>query len=72
VECHDTAVGPPYVNVLGGVISTDHAVDALQKMVIPSYRHNYDQKAQSTACEDRFRWSRIAKQFAAVVDGVVG
>lgn len=64
VECTSTAIGPPYVNVIGGVVDEEAFINALDDMYrTPSLRQEFSEAGLSRASEDRFRWSHIGAAF---------
>jgi D-inositol-3-phosphate glycosyltransferase len=72
VPCTSTAVGPPYVNVIGGVADEDLFVQALDSVYRDhNLRRGLGEQALSLAGQPCFRWSNIGQRFVAAVDGVL-
>lgn len=68
VPCTSTAIGPPYINVIGGVpdqAKFTQALDALYKN--PAYRERNSKAALERANEHRFRWPNIGRAFTDAV-----
>lgn len=72
VKCPTTHIGPPYVNVIGGVPDQDEFMRALSRMYIDKQaREQNGQAALERAQESRFRWANIGKQYVEVLAGVL-
>lgn len=72
VPCSTTHVGPPYVNVVGGVVDKDPFVDALQAMYSdPLVRRTIAQAGRKLAGNDRFRWSTIGRSYVEALDSLM-
>ncbi len=68
VSCRSTVVGPPYVNVLGGVPDREGFVQALHTFYTDSARRMvYRQRGLDYVSQPHFRWSFIAQQFDRVI-----
>lgn len=64
VRCTGTAIGPPYVNVIGGVPDKDLFIAALDALYHrSSYRKQNGEAALERAQQARFRWSNIGKEY---------
>lgn len=72
VPCTSTAVGPPYLGVIGAVPDEKMFVAQLDRLY-----HDQEWRTQvalngfSRVNEDRFRWTAIGEQWKAVLDAVV-
>lgn len=69
VPCTTTAVGPPYVNVIGGV--ADEAIfikelDALYRS--PELRNEAMLAGLALVADERYRWKTIGERFNAAID----
>lgn len=72
VPCSTTAVGPPYVNVIGGVPDQGKFVTALHALYTNADgREQNARAALELAQEPRFRWETIGQQYLDVLDGVL-
>jgi len=68
VHCSSMAIGPPYVNVLGGVADEQDCLDALDQMHRDeSLRREFSEVGLERASEERFRWSNIGREFNSAV-----
>lgn len=72
IPCTSTAIGPPYVNVIGGVPDQTQFIGALNTM----YRNKDARRQNSVAAfecaqQPRFRWENVGKQFAEVLSQVL-
>lgn len=69
VPCTSTCVGPPYVNVLGGVVDENKFIDALHALyTYPEYRTRNSAAAIERANEPRYRWKNVAQAFTDAVE----
>lgn len=72
VPCTSTAIGPPYVNVVGGIPDQDSFVQALDNLYRDRHaRERLGVEALARATEERFRWWNIGQRWAETVDGVL-
>jgi len=72
VKCTSTAVGPPYLNVIGGVADEGLFIQALQALYsVPHYRARNSAAALERASQPRFNWSVIGERWQEAVDGVL-
>ena len=72
VPCPTTVVGPPFVNVIGGVPDEKIFVIALQRMYIDARaRENNSKAALECAQQPCFRWNNIGEAWVATLDGVL-
>lgn len=68
VPCTTTAVGPPYVNVIGGVADKTDFIWALDGLYQhEALREALSELALTTAREPRFRWSVVGQQYIEVL-----
>lgn len=68
VPCTSTAIGPPYVNVIGGVPDEAEFIRALNALYRnKDVRRINRQAALERAGEERFRWPVIGKQVSDVL-----
>jgi D-inositol-3-phosphate glycosyltransferase len=68
VSCPTTCIGPPYVNVIGGVADQKETVEALDLF----YRDrdqlaHYSAKSLILATQPRYQWKRIGEQYDEVL-----
>jgi D-inositol-3-phosphate glycosyltransferase len=71
VRCSGTAIGPPYVNVIGGVVDERHFTNALDVLYKDSeLRRDIAARGFARVNEPRFRWEHIGQQFIEVLDAV--
>jgi len=64
VPCTSTAVGPPYVNVIGGIADENLFVDAIDHLYSDKdARTLYAKSGLLRMQEEMFRWSNIGQQF---------
>ena len=69
VPCSSTCVGPPYVNVIGGVADQQIFVTALDGLHRDAAaRKALGQRALARAQEERFRWPNIGQAFLDAVE----
>ncbi len=72
VPCTSTAVGPPYLNVIGGVADEDLFIRALQSLYeTPNFRQQNGAAALERASQPRFNWSTIGDAWQSALDGVL-
>lgn len=72
VPCTSTAIGPPYVNVIGGIADEWQFVDALDRIYRePELRAQLRADGLARVREERFRWQHIGEQVLSVLDGVL-
>jgi D-inositol-3-phosphate glycosyltransferase len=68
VPCTSTAIGPPYVNVIGGVPDQAKFTQALDSLYRNAhYRERNSKAAIERANEHRFRWAHIGQAFTDAV-----
>lgn len=74
IPCPTTAVGPPYVNVIGGVPDQAAFVAALDAFYYSSEtRAGYAKHGMALAREDRYGWAGIGQRYAeALQAGLTG
>ena len=71
IPCSSTAIGSPYVNVLGGVADEAEFMVALNALYrSKELRQEWGQKGLQRVREARFQWPEIGRQFKQVVDSV--
>lgn len=72
VPCTSTAIGPPFVNVIGGVVDQEKFIAALDALYrFPQYREQNGQAALERASQERFRWPIIGQQYLQVLANVL-
>jgi glycosyltransferase involved in cell wall biosynthesis len=72
VPCTSTAIGPPYVNVIGGVADERAFVRELDSLYKNrALREQTALDGLARAAEDRFRWAHIGEQVRAAAEQVV-
>lgn len=72
VPCTSTAIGPPYVNVIGGVADEARFIAALDALYRnKGTRMNNSKAALERASKSQFRWEAIGAEFAKVLDDVL-
>jgi len=71
VPCSSTAIGPPYLNIIGGVVDEVGFVSALNKFYRdePLRRHFAD-LGMKRAHEDRFNWKHIGYKYTEAFKAV--
>lgn len=66
VPCPTTAIGPPYVNVIGGVADERHFVTALNRTYSDDRaRQMNGEAAIERVGEERFRWNVVGQRYLA-------
>lgn len=71
VPCTSTTIGPPYVNVIGGVADEEKFIAALQAMYErKDYREINKQAGLEHVADSRFRWATIGQQWLNALAGV--
>jgi D-inositol-3-phosphate glycosyltransferase len=73
IPCSDTAIGPPYVNVIGGVLDGRLFVEALHSAYL-NWRetgHSVDQVSLDRAASSKFRWENIGQGYMRVLKEVL-
>lgn len=72
VSCTSTAIGPPYVNVIGGVPDEAQFVEALDALYQDvGLRVTYGARGCQLTGEPRFRWANIGRAFGEAVEQVL-
>ena len=72
VPCPTTHIGPPYVNVVGGVPDEEAFVESLHAMYLHrEYREAFSKLGLRRVEEDRFNWNNIAARYAEVFEQFV-
>jgi D-inositol-3-phosphate glycosyltransferase len=72
ISCPTTEIGPPYVNVLGGIADQAEFVNTLQALYAHrEHRAIYRRLGLDLADEPRFRWNNIAEQYAALFESIL-
>lgn len=68
VSCPTTCIGPPYVNVIGGVPDETELVDALQALYVSrEYREKMAREARAVATRAEYDWKFIGREYARVL-----
>jgi glycosyltransferase involved in cell wall biosynthesis len=72
IPCTTTAVGPPYVNVIGGIPDQAKFVEALDGLYRnPDWRVQNSQAGLERARQPRFRWENVGAEFEKALTGVL-
>jgi D-inositol-3-phosphate glycosyltransferase len=72
IPCSSTAVGPPYVNVIGGVVDEEPFVGALQTLYTdPVFYARRREAGLATAARPEFDWGHIGAQFLGALEGLL-
>jgi D-inositol-3-phosphate glycosyltransferase len=72
VPCKTTEIGPPYVNVIGGVPDEYEFHNALSALYEnPDYRETNSKAALERASQERFNWTYIGNTFVDVLNKVL-
>jgi glycosyltransferase involved in cell wall biosynthesis len=72
LPCTSTQVGPPYVNVIGGVMDERAAINSLQSMYESvDLRNRCGSDGFARASEKRFHWDTCAESVAQVLNRVL-
>lgn len=72
VPCTSTAIGPPFVNVIGGVVDREKFIAGLDALYrFPQYRETNSAAALERASQARFRWPNIGQEYLRVLDEVL-
>jgi D-inositol-3-phosphate glycosyltransferase len=67
IPCTSTAIGPPYVNVIGGIADKTRFIQALDELYVSHERRRELREAGlARVREDRFRWEHIGAAFRDV------
>lgn len=73
VPCPTTHIGPPYVNVIGGVPDEAKFIDALDLMYRnPSTRAEHALAALGRAAEPRFAWPAVGAAYLDILNSLLG
>lgn len=68
IPCTSTVIGPPYVNVIGGVPDETLFIEALDQLYLDRrLRESWGARARDRAIENRFQWSVIGEQYLHVL-----
>lgn len=68
VPCPTTAIGPPYVNVIGGVADQTATVTALDALYRDkALRADYGRRGLALAQEPRYRWESIGESYTQLL-----
>lgn len=71
VPCTSTCIGPPYVNVIGGVPDEAACVDALDALYrSPGLRDWYRHLGGARVREARFQWAQIGQRYVDTLRGL--
>jgi len=71
IPCTATHVGPPYVNVIGGVPDEESFVRNLNLMYRdPQFRAGFADLALKCASDPRYRWENIGAAYLTVLDSL--
>lgn len=69
VPCTSTAIGPPYVNVIGGVPDEASFISALHALYTnPSYCEQNRAAGLERVTQERFRWPNIAQRYHTAIE----
>ena len=69
VPCTATAIGPPYVNVLGGVVDETKFIQALHALYAnKDARKNNAQAALECASQEQFTWENIGERWVETLE----
>lgn len=72
IPCTSTAIGPPYLNVIGGVADEEEFIQALDSMYqSKTLRESFSADGLVRASEERFRWANIGRAFTDAVADVL-
>ena len=71
IPCPTTLIGPPYVNVIGGIPDQGEFVAALDRMYMDKYRKVSGKRALVRASEERFSWNHIGEAWASTLEQVL-
>lgn len=72
VPCPTTAIGPPYVNVIGGVADEEAFVDALDLMYRDKKaREMFSKLSLRLSNAQRFQWRDVGQQYLNVMSNVL-
>lgn len=72
IPCTSTAIGPPYVNVVGGVPDERQFVQSMQRLYIDKRaREQNRQAALECAGQACYRWENIGDSWVAALDGLL-
>lgn len=72
VQCTATAVGPPYVNVVGGVADEVQFIEALDRLYCAkAFREKYSELGLKRVREAQFRWESVGAAWKDLLDRVV-
>lgn len=72
IWCSSTHIGPPYVNVLGGVMDKEACITTLNTVYEqPEFREDLKRKGLTRVSDPRFRWEHIGEEFQEAVDLVL-
>lgn len=73
IPCTSTAIGPPYLNVIGGVADEEEFVRALDALYrSEALRKSVSESGLERVNEERFRWENIGQAFCDVAMLVIG
>jgi glycosyltransferase involved in cell wall biosynthesis len=71
VPCTSTVIGPPYVNVIGGVADKTLFVEALDRVYRSAeLRDELRQSGLVRVQEPRFRWPNIGQRYVEALDSL--
>jgi D-inositol-3-phosphate glycosyltransferase len=68
VPCTSTAVGSPFVNVIGGVADEEAFVDALARAAEPAEAARLRAAGLALAARPEHRWAQVGRSFADVIE----
>ncbi len=72
VPCTTTAIGPPYVNVIGGIPDEEEFIVALNNLYqTVELRDAFSKHGLNLVNQECYRWSNIGKEFNEVITSVL-
>lgn len=72
VPCTSTAIGPPFVNVLGGIPDQTNFVRALHRLYVDKQAREQNAKAAlECAQQPKFNWKNIGQSWLEMLEGVL-
>lgn len=73
IPCTSTAIGPPYLNIIGGVADETLFVEALDRVYKDAMNGDREpnERAAAHALDPRFDWNHIGEMYRATIEHLV-
>jgi glycosyltransferase involved in cell wall biosynthesis len=73
IPCTSTAIGPPYLNVIGGIADEELFIKALDNLYVSrEEQKKWSKVALAKTEEDQFRWNTVGRRVSEEIGKVLG